>query len=317
MKLTDRLFHRGSSKRSAGVIRTSRRSTGSSTIGAAQARRPRFARDPRCDRECQKPHGDNPCRYVAGQIAGSVGLRLGQYRRARGPMFRGESTAPRPRRCRPRISPTPLGLPDGRGDDGSAHNRQGEVASAVEKCLASRPRGWHPTYDIFNPAHLAGKRSARSAFARRPIIARLGQPQTLGAGAPRRAKRASRARLHSRPRRVPPARELVGAVEVFVAVGPWPPTCSPGSFRRQARTALELTMITNRGVKVLARGPARDLLHRPLALPVRWRSPAAAEQDDDRDLQCGSRAWAVDFVKTRAPLPTFTRTPAFRLARGQ
>jgi hypothetical protein len=170
------------------------------------------------------------------------------------------STAPRP--TSPARRRQPLRAPAGGHADAGAH-RPGRVAERIKNAWLKAPRGRRAHGDIYragNSATRVGTQGFTDA-----VIERLGEepaassPCTTSHGTPIRADpaRASKRRRSS--------------ASTCSSTGTSPDAIRASSARSSSAVSgtARAQMITNRGVKVFPDGLSRDLLHRPLALPLR------------------------------------------------
>ena len=245
---------------------------------------------------------------VAAQVAGSVGLAPSANIGAHGAMFEAIHGSA------PDIAGQDIANPSGlllAGVMMLVHIGQGDVAQQVHNAwLRTIEDGIH-TADIHTPGVSREKVGTR-AFAE-AVIARLGQePQVL---------RAVRYAAQGRPVAIPepkvhaPAlRELVG-IDVFVqSRGPVEELAA--ALQAAAFPGLELTMITNRGVKVWPHGLPETFC----TDHWRCRFMVAPDKAFNRamiiDLMRRLNLAGVDFIKTEN-LYTFDGTPGFSLGQGQ
>jgi isocitrate dehydrogenase len=192
-----------------------------------------------------------------------------------------------------------------------AHLGQGDVATAVHNAwLRTIEDGVH-TADIYRP-HASRMRVGTADFAR-AVIDRLGAlPGRLKA-----AEYAAEAVPRIEPVRRPPAVKTLHGVDVFVHWRPGQPEQLAASIEAVAEGAMQLRMITNRGVKVWPEGLPETFL------TDHWRCRFQPESDaaevchrDIVELLGKLEAAGIDFVKTEH-LCAFDGVPAFSLGQGQ
>ena len=255
---------------------------------------------------------------VAAQIAGSVGLAGSANIGEHCAMFEAIHGSA-PRRAGQDLA-NPSGLLLG-GVMMLVHIGQPEVAERVHNAwLRTIEDGIH-TYDIFDETgqQAEGRHRAASPSA---VIDRLGQrPDHLKAvsydAAPAAASAAETADGADAPPPGAPKKKLVG-VDVFLDwTGGSPDDLgrSAGAAGRAGPGAEDDHQPRREG---LAEGPARDLLHRSLALPLPGRRRTAPRSTTARSSSCsaGSTAAGLDFIKTEN-LCTFDGEPGFSLGQGQ
>lgn len=247
---------------------------------------------------------------VAAQLAGSVGLAGSSNIGARHAMFEAIHGSA-PRRAGQNVA-NPSGLLQG-AVQMLVHLGQGEVAERVQNAwLKTLEDGLH-TYDIVS-RDWTHEQLGTSEFAR-AVCERLGQtplrlPRAKFALDTARTPAAAPARVE----RSPEHKQLRG-VDVFLDWrGPGPNILGP-AVAELVDSPWQLTMITNRGVKVWPEGAAETLC------TDHWRCRFLADGDEvshgqvlallKRFEQAG-----LDFIKTEH-LYHFDGTPGYSLGQGQ
>ena len=245
---------------------------------------------------------------VAAQIAGSVGLAPSANIGADCAMFEAiHGSAPR-RAGQDIANPSGLLLA---GVMMMVHAGQPDVAERIHNAwLKTIEDGVH-TYDIFKQG-VSKKQVGTSAFAN-AVIARLGekptqlQPVTYAANAKPFAVPAASPRVTAK-------KELVG-VDVFVQTTA-PVSQLAGDMQRADNGAVELAMITNRGVKVWPDGLPETFC------TDHWRCRYMAKSGETFDqaaivkLLTSLNGAGVNFIKTEN-LYTFDGQPGYSLGQGQ
>ena len=248
---------------------------------------------------------------VAAQIAGSVGLAGSANIGEQGAMFEAIHGSA------PTIAGQNVANPSGLLLGAImmlVHIGQGDVAARVHNAwLRALEDGIH-TGDIFTPGQ-SRERVGTREFAQ-AVIARLGQtPDTLKpvsyADAP-----ASALPAFTAERRPPAQKELVG-VDVFLHWRDGSPNDLGQRLQPASTDALQLTMITNRGVKVWPQGLPETFC----TDHWRCRFMASSEQktirhDDIIALLQRITASGLDFIKCEN-LCNFDGEPGFTLGQGQ
>ncbi len=245
---------------------------------------------------------------IAAEIAGSVGLAPSSNIGEHCAMFEAiHGSAPR-RAGQDVANPSGLLLA---GVMMLVHIGQPEVAEKVHNAwLATIEDGVH-TYDIFDPA-VSKEKVGTSAFAD-AIIARLGQmPKTMK---PVRYGAGKGFELKPYVRTYTPAVKNLVGIDVFVNHLGNADELAP-RLQKAQNGAFELTMITNRGVKVWPGGLPETFCTdhwrcRFMAKPGKQLNKAMIAELLARLAQDG-----VDFVKTEH-LFTFDGEPGFSLGQGQ
>ena len=191
-----------------------------------------------------------------------------------------------------------------------AHLGQGAVGTMIHNAwLKTIEDGIH-TPDIYHPG-TSSKQVGTQTFSR-AVIERLGEmPQTL-----RPVEYASH-RIPNRPpaRTTPANKELVG-VDVFVHWTPGSPNDLAAALQRAATADLQLTMVTNRGVKVWPQGLPDTFLTDHWR--CRFQNPDGLVLDRSTVLRLLASLdnAGVDFIKTEH-LYHFDGEPGFSLGQGQ
>jgi isocitrate dehydrogenase len=245
---------------------------------------------------------------VAAQIAGSVGLAPSANIGEHCAMFEAiHGSAPR-RAGQDVANPSGLLLA---GCMMMVHIGQPEVAEAVHNAWLSAIEDGVHTYDVFDAA-VSRQKVGTKAFAD-AVIARLGRkPTTLAPVA--YAKDGRGIPVPTATRRPPAAKELVG-VDVFLHSTD-PVERIAAALKRAETPAVELAMITNRGVKVWPGGLPETFC------TDHWRCRFMARGAEALDAKAvvgllGALAEAgVPFVKTEH-LYTFDGQPGYSLGQGQ
>ncbi len=245
---------------------------------------------------------------VAAQIAGSVGLAPSANIGEHGAMFEAiHGSAPR-RAGQDMANPSGLLLA---GAMMMAHGGQAEVAGRVHNAwLKTIEEGIH-TYDIFN-AETSKQQVGTQAFAK-AVIDRLGQlPDSLPA-----ATYKADAKPFEVPRPVarPAAEKTLVGIDVFVDSDKAAEALA-ADMRQAEISPFELTMITNRGVKVWPDGLPETFC------TDHWRCRYMAKADmemtrsDIVALLNRLAGIGVDFIKTEQ-LFTFDGVSGYSLGQGQ
>jgi isocitrate dehydrogenase len=245
---------------------------------------------------------------VAAQIAGSVGLAPSANIGAHCAMFEAiHGSAPR-RAGQDMANPSGLLLAGGMM---MTHLGQPDVAARVQNAwLKTIEDGVH-TYDIYKEG-VSQKKVGTKAFGD-AVIARLGEaPRKLKPMAA--AKDAKPFAVPTATRRPPARKDMVG-IDIFVhAVAPVEEIAA--ALQGAANGTFDLSMITNRGVKVWPNGLPETFC------TDHWRCRFLAKPDKQFNKQMiiellRKLTYAnVDFVKTEC-LYTFDGEPGFSLGQGQ
>jgi isocitrate dehydrogenase len=191
------------------------------------------------------------------------------------------------------------------------HIGQADIAEQVHNgWLKTIEDGLH-TDDTFSPAASTAKLST-SAFAD-AVIVRLGErPQVLKAVAYDKSGRPLPVPAYTR--RAPSVKELVG-VDVFVnQIGVADDLVAP--LQAAANGAFDLTMITNRGVKVWPGGLPETFCTDHWRCRFQARDGKQINKAMVAELLARLAQGGVDFVKTEH-LFTFDGVPGFSLGQGQ
>lgn len=245
---------------------------------------------------------------VAAQIAGSIGLagsaNIGDF----GAMFEAvHGSAPR-RAGQDLANPSGLLLA---GVMMLNHIGQNQVAEKVHNAwLKTLEEGIH-TYDIYEP-NISKERVGTKAFTK-AVIARLGQkPETLAA-----------LQYASLPGKVPyyyayqprEKRELVG-VDIFV--------CCPAEQKdrlfqlmsEMSSEALQLSLITSRGVKVWPEGLPETFCSDHWRCRFRATPNTSLQSNHILEILNKLEAAGIDWIKTEQ-LYTFDGEPGFSMGQGE
>ena len=245
---------------------------------------------------------------VAAQIAGSVGLAPSANIGADCAMFEAiHGSAPR-RAGQDIANPSGLLLA---GVMMMVHAGQPDVAERIHNAwLKTIEDGVH-TYDIFKQG-VSKKQVGTSAFAN-AVIARLGEKPT-------QLQQVTYA-ANAKPFAVPAASPRVTAKKELVGVDVFVQTTAPvsqlaGDMQRADNGAVELAMITNRGVKVWPDGLPETFC------TDHWRCRYMAKSGETFDqaaivkLLTSLNGAGVNFIKTEN-LYTFDGQPGYSLGQGQ
>jgi len=245
---------------------------------------------------------------IAAEIAGSVGLAPSANIGAGGAMFEAIHGSA------PDIAGQGIANPSGlllAGVMMLVHLGQAEAAEAIHNAwLKTIEDGVH-TADIFKDG-MSAEKAGTDQFAD-AVIARLGQkPVTL---APVAYQAGAAFTLPKPSPRVPAVKELTG-IDVFVHAADIDPAVLAGQLQQAEKGVFQLSLITNRGVKVWPAGH-QDTFHtdhwrcRFKAQPGVALNPALIAELLMRLAKLG-----VAFVKTEQ-LYLFDGTPGFSLGQGE
>ncbi len=245
---------------------------------------------------------------VAAQIAGSVGLGPSANIGEHGAMFEAIHGSA------PDIAGQDVANPSGlllAGVMMLVHLGQADAAERVHNAwLRTIEDGVH-TRDIHKEG-LSKERVGTAAFAE-AVIARLGQrPVKLPAVS--YDKDAKPFAVPTAKRRAPARKELVG-IDVFVHAAA-PVETVAAAAGAVASERLELTMITNRGIKVWPNGMPETFCTDHWRCRFKARDGQRVDAAAVVELLDGFARKGVDFVKTEH-LYTFDGEPAFSLGQGQ
>ncbi len=248
---------------------------------------------------------------VAAQIAGSVGLAGSANIGDQCAMFEAIHGSA-PRRAGQNLA-NPSGLLLG-GILMLVHIGQGDVAERVHNAwLKTIEDGIH-TYDIFDEA-VSKQKVGTKEFAQ-AVVARLGQtPEKLK---PVSYAASKEAMPPIQVTRVAPAKkELVGVDVFFQATGDGPKE-AVAKVQPLAGKDLQLTMVTNRGVKVWPEGPPAPFCTDHFR--ARFKNGAEAmkpiSHQQIADLLGRFAAAGIDFIKTEN-LCTFDGQPGFTRSQNE
>ena len=245
---------------------------------------------------------------VSAQIAGSVGLAPSANIGAECAMFEAiHGSAPR-RAGQDVANPSGLLLA---GVMMMVHVGQPKVAERIHNAwLKTIEDGVH-TYDIFKPG-VSKKKVGTSAFAN-AVIARLGESPTQLAPVTYAANAEPFAVPTASPRK-PANREMVG-IDVFVQ-STAPVSQLAGDMQRADNGAVELAMITNRGVKVWPDGLPETFCTDHWRCRFMAKPGQAFDHASILQLLKSLTDAGVDFIKTEH-LYMFDGQPGYSLGQGQ
>lgn len=245
---------------------------------------------------------------VAAQIAGSVGLAGSANIGEECAMFEAIHGSA-PRRAGQNLA-NPSGLLQG-AVLMLTHIGQADVAETVHNAwLRTIEEGIH-TYDIFSEG-VSSQKAGTKEFAQ-AVIARLGQaPRHLK---PVRYAAETRMNLPKYVKKPARIKELQG-VDIFVDWKGSDPRQIGGLLQQLNTARMELTMITNRGIKVWPEGFPETFCTDHWRCRFKSREGVQAEKSDIVGLLAKAAELGIDSIKTEN-LYHFDGIPAFSLGQGQ
>jgi isocitrate dehydrogenase len=189
------------------------------------------------------------------------------------------------------------------------HIGQPEAATAVHNALLRTLEDGIHTADIFQPEHSA-LRASTEEFTN-AVVNRLGhEPQQL----PRAAYRPQPPRQRKAVPAPPPALKEIVGVDVFLQWSGASPDALAELLRMTATHDLNLSLITNRGVKVWPMGFPETFCTDHWR--CRFQSPTPITNGKILELLGRIHAAGFDFIKTEN-LCTFDGKPGYSLGQGQ
>lgn len=245
---------------------------------------------------------------VAAQITGSVGLAGSANIGTECAMFEAIHGSA-PRRAGQNVA-NPSGLLQG-AILMLNHIGQNDIAAKVQNAwFKTMEEGLH-TYDVYNPA-VSKQKLGTKEFAEAVIANLGGKPSKL---APVEYVQNQPMQLPAYQRKAPKDKKLVG-VDLFVQWNGYDPDTIAAELQKLNSQGLELTMITNRGIKVWPDGFAETFCTDHWR--CRYKSPQseAVSKQDIIQLLAAAELVGIDSIKTEN-LYEFDGKPAYSLGQGQ